>query len=297
MKGTGLRGAIKAAGAKGAQPLYRLAVKPVWIHDLLILWRRNQARTLLLEHAADYVAQEIRSAAVRQAVLAQIAADFVETRGRGRFARTLPQNVWATYSRNFPSAALAPAYWVHLAAGWPLAYVMAAAWGTALTPGDVLDDALLTAVIGTEPDPASLADLDACLRTLYYFGVLALRRNSGRYVYAKRIAVPPPIFPLLVWTWWQQQGVSTVSRTDFAQSPLFAFVDSADFAAGWAAAEGKVWTTDATGQTVQLLPRDRAAFERTLLNLLSTEGRKGRDQPRDGEPPELPEETAHTSHL
>src|SRR5690606_12832540 len=165
------------------------------------------------------------------------------------------------------------------------------------TPGDVLDDALLTAVVGTEPDPASLADLDACLRTLYYFGVLSLRRNSGRYVVAKRIAVPPPIFPLLVWTGWQQQGASTVSRTDFARSPLFAFVEPADFAAGWAAAEGKVWTTDAAGQTVQLHPRDLAACARTLPDLLASGDRKGRDQLRDGEPSDLPAQPSHTAHL
>lgn len=264
----------------------RPAIKPVWIHDLLILWRRNQSRDLLLERAGDYVAQEIRSAAVRRAVLAQIAAHFVETTGSGRAARTTQQNVWATYSRNFPPAAMASAYLVQLVAGWPLAYVLAASLRDHLTPGEAPDVGLLTQESGLEPDSVYLADLDACLRTLHYFGVLAVRRNVGRYLFAGRVPVPPSIFPLLVWSWWQQQGVATIDLAEFTRSPLFTFVDSADFPAGWAAAADRLWTLDAAGQRARLHPHDRADFVRALLNLLSTDGRRGRNLPRDGDPSE-----------
>lgn len=273
----------------------RLPLKPVWIHDLLILWRRDQSHLLLLERAADYAAQEIRSESVRRAVLAQIAAHFVETRGRGKAARTAQQNVWASYSRNFPAAALAPAYWVHLAAQWPLAADLAAALADKLTPGqeldDALDDGLLAEIIGAEPDGGRLAELDACLRTLHYFGMLAARRSIGRHVFAGRyvfvghIPVAPPIFPLLVWVWWQQQGASTVDLADFARVPLVGFVAARDFAAGWAASAGKLWTLDPAGQQACIHPGDRAAFVRALLNLLSTDGRRGRNQPRKSEPP------------
>ncbi|RIK35244.1 MAG: hypothetical protein DCC57_23535 [Chloroflexi bacterium] len=289
----------------------RLPLKPVWIHDLLILWRRNQALALLLERAGDYAAQEIRSASVRRAVLAQAAVHFVETRGQGKAARTLPQNVWASYSRNFPAAALAPAYLVHLTAQWPLALDLTVAWADRLTPGQgldqVFDEALLAELLGAEPDgnaaPARgrLAELDAWLRTLHYFGVLAARRSAGvealagRYVFAGRLAVPPPVFPLLVWTWWQQQGMPTVDLADFARSPLLGWMAAEDFAAGWAAAAGKLWTLDASGCTARLHPGDRAGFVRALLNLLSTDGRRGRNLPRRGELPEPPEPPAEAA--
>ncbi|MCC6167238.1 MAG: hypothetical protein IT329_08435 [Caldilineaceae bacterium] len=286
----------------------RLPLKPVWIHDLLILWRRNQSVALLLERAGDYAAQEIRSASVRRAVLAQIAAHFVETRRHGKAARTLPQNVWAGYSRNFPAAALAPAYLVHLAAQWPLALDLTAALAGRLTPGQgldqVFDEALLAQLLGTgpggsaEPDGGRPAELDAWLRTLHYFGLLAARRSAGvealagRYVFAGRMAVPPPIFPLLVWTWWQRQGTPIVDLADFARSPLLGWMAAEDFAAGWTAAAGKLWTLDASGCSARLHPGDRAEFVRALLNLLSTDGRRGRNLPRRGEPPEPPAEAA-----
>jgi hypothetical protein len=283
----------------------RLPLKPVWIHDLLILWRRDQSYPLLLERAADYAAQELRSVGVRRAVLAQIAARFIETRGSGKAARTTTQNVWASYSRNFPAAALAAAYWVHLTAHWPLAAQLAAALAGKLTPGQVLDEALDEAqwagIIGAEPDGGRLAELDACLRTLHYFGVLAARRSigqhifAGRYVFVGPIPVAPPIFPLLVWSWWQQQGVSTVDLADFARSPLVGFVAARDFGAGWAASAGKLWTLDPTGCQARIHPGDRVAFMRALLNLLSTDGRRGRNQPRDSEPPaEAAVEHTHT---
>src|SRR5690606_4112020 len=101
-------------------------LKPIWIYDLLTLWRRNQPLALLLEQATDYVAQELRSQAVRRVCLAAIATLFVETRRRGKQPYTLSQNVWATYSRNLPLGGLVSAYLVHLVAQWPLAYALAA---------------------------------------------------------------------------------------------------------------------------------------------------------------------------
>lgn len=272
----------------------RLALKPAWIHDLLILWRRNQSQTLLLERAGDYTAQEIRSASVRRAVLTQAAAYFVETRGSGKALRTTQQNVWATYSRNFTSETLAPALLVHLLVQWPLALELAASLNGRLAPGKALDDALIAAVTDMQPDGGRSAELDSCLRTLYYFGVLSVSRNRGRYRFAGHLPVAPAVFPLLVWSWWQREAAATIDLAVFAQSPLFAFVNIDDFAAGWAAAAGKVWTLDATAARARLLPVERAAFVRALLNLLSTGGRRGRNQPRDTEPhePEPPEAAA-----
>lgn len=261
----------------------RLPLKPGWIHDLLILWRRNQSLALLLERTCDYTAQEIRSASVRRAVLTQAAAYFVETRGSGKALRTTQQNVWATYSRNFTAESLAPALLVHLLAQWPLALELAASLNGRLAPGEALDDALIAAVTGAEPDGGRPVELDACLRTLHYFGVLSVSRNRGRYRFAGRLPVAPTVFPLLVWSWWQREAAATIDLAAFALSPLFAFVNTDDFAASWAVAAGKVWTLDAAGARARLLPVERAAFVRALLNLLSTDGRRGRNQPRDNE--------------
>jgi hypothetical protein len=57
------------------------------------------------------------------------------------------------------------------------------------------------------------------------------------------------------------------------------------FAAGWQSYGGRLWTLETEGgaATIFLHPTDAAGFTRSLLNLLSTDGRRGRQLPRHGE--------------
>jgi hypothetical protein len=271
------------------RPAATYALKPAWVHDLLILWRRNQHLALLLERATDYTAHEIQSVSVRRACLEAIAALFVERRGAGAQARTLSQNVWATYSRNLPAAVLAPAYLVHLVAQRPLAYAVAEQLGDRFTPGSTLDAGELLRRLAGTPDGGRPAELDGLLHTLYYFGVLGPRRGR-RYDVEAKLPVASPVFPLLVWRWWERARAPCVELETFRRSPLFAFVETAGFASGWETHPGKLWTLAQAegGLCACFHPHDRASFVRGLLNLLSTEGRRGRNLPRESEPPAEP---------
>jgi hypothetical protein len=272
---------------KAMPPVDALALKPAWIHDLLVLWRRNQLLALLLEQAGDYTAQEVRSPAVRRICLEAIADLFVDRLGNGKQARTLTQNAWATYSRNFSAAVMAPAYLVHLVARRPLAYAVAAHVADQWTLGSTLDLAELRRALAQLPDAHHPAELEALLRTLHHFGVLAWARPGAPAVMLARLPVEPGVFPLLVWSWWLCTGASEVGLDDFRRSPLFAFVESQDFAAGWAQHPGKLWTVEEAGGSLcaRLHPTDRTGFVRVLLNLLSTGGRQGRPLPKESDAP------------
>jgi hypothetical protein len=265
-------------------------VKPAWIYDVLLLWRRRQLLALLLEQASDYTEGDIPDARVRRAILSTIATHFVDTRSVGKQAVTLTQNVWATYSRNFPVEVLAPAFLAHWVAEQPLAYALATQWVGRCVPGATLDPQEYRPLLEQCPDGGRPAALDALLRTLQHFGVLAPRRRAGQYVVAEPLPIAGPLFPLLVWDWWLLERSETVDLGAFARAPLFAFIDSADFAAGWEAHEGRLWTLGhgAEGMTAQLRPADRAAWRRALLNLLSKQGRR-RNLPRASEPPQRPQ--------
>src|SRR6187399_104279 len=85
-------------------------LKPRWIHDLLLLWRRKEPYELFLDHVAEDTVREVRDKAVRRRCVAWLAHHFAPSRGTA----TLSQNVWASYSNHFPSTDLAPAYLAHL---------------------------------------------------------------------------------------------------------------------------------------------------------------------------------------
>ncbi|HXF61366.1 MAG TPA: hypothetical protein VNK95_07105 [Caldilineaceae bacterium] len=274
-------------------PAAALALKPVWIHDLLVLWRRNQPLALLLERASGYVAQEVRSEPVRRAYIEAIAALFVERRGIGPQARTLAQNVWASYSRNFTVWEMAPAYLAHLAARRPRLYELAVRLGQDSAPGSLVDGEALLHQGAQPPADERQAELEAALRLLQHFGVLAPARPGRRYRLVKRLAVVPEVFPLLVWCWWEGSPAPCVELETFRRSPLFAFLETADFMAGWMARRGKVWRVEQEGEQLlaHIYPADRASFVRALLNLLSAGGQRGRQWPRKSDPMEAAQES------
>jgi hypothetical protein len=101
----------------------------------------------------------------------------------------------------------------------------------------------------------------------------------------RTLPVPVQSFPLLVWAWWLDTKETRVAPDEFAQLPCWAWVMRESFDAGWQSYAGRLWTQETEGgaPTIFLHPTDTAGFTRSLLNLLSTDGRRGRQLPRHGE--------------
>lgn len=251
------------------------ALKPRWVHDLLLLWRRKQPYELYLDQVADYSVREVRDKALRRRCVAWIAHHFAPSRA----AATLTQNVWASYSHHFRVNDLAPAYLADLIRCEPLARQATAAAHGQITPGKTLGRTLFGQI------NAMPGAVESLLRTLQQWEVLAVDPRQGGYLVEKQLCVSLQIFPLLVWVWWLDSRQVSVTAAEFAQSPLWSWHKTDDFAAGWERYTGQLWTLAAEGGAPKyhLRPTDTASFARSLLNLLSTDGRRGRQLPRHGE--------------
>jgi hypothetical protein len=250
-------------------------LKPRWIHDLLLLWRRKQPYEYYLDQVADYSVREMRDKTMRRRCVAWIANHFAPSRA----SATLNQNVWASYSHHYQPNDLAAAYLAQLIVCEPLARQAVAALQGQITPGLAISRSHFA---GIQAAPGAL---DALLRTLLQWDVLAADPRKGGYIVEKRLCVPVQSFPLVVWVWWLDARQPSMALDAFAQLPLWTCFEPATFDAGWQAYAGRLWTLerDKGAPTLYLHPTDTAGFTRSLLNLLSTDGRRGRQLPREGE--------------
>jgi hypothetical protein len=250
-------------------------LKPRWIHDLLLLWRRKQPYEPYLEQVCDYSVREVRDKGERRRCVVWIANHFAPSRA----ATTLTQNVWASYSHHFRANDLAPAYLANLISCEPLARHLTCALHGQFTCGNAIGRSLLGNI------NAAPGAMESLLRTLQQWDVLCANPRNGGYVAEQRLAVPTHIFPLLVWTWWLETRQAQISLAEFAQLPQWTWIETSCFAAGWQGYAGRLWTleTNEGEPTVFFHPTDHAGFTRSLLNLLSTDGRRGRQLPRHDE--------------
>lgn len=250
-------------------------LKPRWVHDLLLLWRRKQPHDPYINQVTDYSVREMRDEAMRRRCVIWLANHFAPSRA----ATTLNQNVWASYSHHFRANDLAAAYLTYLILREPLARQVTINLHGQMAAGTSV---ARTGVTNVNAAPGAV---DSLLRTLQQWEVLVADPRQGGYVMDKRLAVPVQTFPLLVWAWWLDARQASIPVAEFAQLPLWTWIATDDFAAGWQHYAGRLWTLDAdSGEpTLFLHPTDTAGFTRSLLNLLSTDGNRGRQWPRHGE--------------
>jgi hypothetical protein len=251
------------------------AISPFWVHDLLKLWRGNYHLHMLLEQAFDRTAQGVEGAEARRRTLGLIARYFVPVAGNGIKRRTVAPNVWAAYARGHSVQTLAPVYLANLIAHHAPAYLAAELLHTQHTVGDIVTTAGLRHALATQMGSKVAANTaSAFLRTLHYWGVLAVESNPGAYRYAGRIPVTMPAFPLLVWVWRQHIPGGPIDLAHFGAHPLTTFLDSDSFGAHWAAYSSRLWRlqTEDGRAIAQLRPATMPALVRALLNLLSTGG-------------------------
>src|SRR5262245_27866745 len=117
-------------------------LKPRWIHDLLLLWRRKQPYAPFIDQVSDYSVSELRDEAIRRRCVAWMADHFAPSRS----GSTLNQNVWASYSHHFRAIDLAPAYLCFLSVRVPLVRQVSAALHGQLTSGMSIGRALLVEI-------------------------------------------------------------------------------------------------------------------------------------------------------
>jgi hypothetical protein len=250
-------------------------IKPRWIHDLLLLWRRKQPYEVYLEQVCDYSVREVRDKTLRRRCVGWIANHFAPSRA----SNTMTQNVWASYSHHYRTTELASAYLAHLILCEPLAREVTTALHGQFAPGMPMGRGQVN---GVSAHPGAI---DCLLRTLQQWEVLVADPRQGGYIVDRPLPVSIQVFPLLVWTWWLDARQPNISQAAFAELPLWSCLDVASFESGWQSYVGRLWTVEKDGgePSVFFHPTDAATFTRSLLNLLSTDGRSGRQLPRHDE--------------
>jgi hypothetical protein len=253
-------------------------VKPRWVHDMLLLWRRKHPYELYLDQVADFSVREVRDKTQRRRCVAWLANHFAPSRA----AATMTQNVWASYSHHYRYDALAASYLAYLIIAEPLAREVATTLHGDCAPGKSIGRSTLAHV------RAAPGALDALLRTLQQWEVLVPDPRQGGYIVDRQLNVPVQVFPLLVWSWWLDARQPSIAIGEFCELPLWTWFATNCFNECWQTYAGRLWTVENDGglPTLFLHPTDSAGFIRSLLNLLSTDGRRGRQLPRHGENPE-----------
>lgn len=214
-------------------------LRPTWIQHVLA--HSRPARTI--DELADTLPSPPPGDARRRAI-AVILHSFLPTADPDEPQRPAPGNLWPIYSRAYPPTTLAAPYLAHLIAQDPLAQTVARAIAGPYAPGHrFAAEAILRRVAAEHsrrPDsgPAAMA----FLHTLQHFDVVQAGDAPGDYRYATQLLVDQPVFPLLVWSWWQSHQTPDVDLERFAGHAAMLFLYTGDFDLHWRAFDSRRWS-------------------------------------------------------
>lgn len=248
-------------------------VKPAWIHDVLRLWQPDQPISDLVNAALGQTMAELGGEKTRRNSLTVILRYFAPTVGGGQTRRTTHENVWAAYAATFSPEALAPAYLTRIIAGNDVAreavrfIISRRSLSDTFTSSDLRRH--MIARFGQRK--VVLNSASAFLQTLLAFGVLDSDGRLGDYRTRSALPVSEAIFPLLIWAWWEFQGVPQIDTDAFAADPALAFVRTEEFPTCWQAYSGRLWSLEERLETRRATLRhvERDPFERAIAAMLT----------------------------
>lgn len=226
-------------------------LNPAWIQHVLAYWRPGRA----IDELADTLPGPPTGDDRRQAVAA-ILHCFVLPANLDEPQRPATGNLWPVYSRTYPPTTLAAAYLAHLIAQDALAQTVARAIAGPYAPGHRFTAAAILRLVAAQHSQrsASNAAAMAFLHTLQDFGVVVTGDAPGAYRYATQLIVDQPVFPLLVWSWWQARQTPDVDLERFAGHTAFLFLHTGDFDLHWRAFDGRRWTLEGSPPRRATLP-------------------------------------------
>jgi hypothetical protein len=219
------------------------SLHPAWIQHVLTYSRPGRT----IDELAETLPSPPPGDAGRQ-VVAAILHRFESSAGPDEPQRPAPGNLWPIYSRAYPPTTLAAPYLAYLIAQDPLAQTVARTIAGPYEPGHRFTGEATLRRVAAEHSRRSDSDIAAMafLHTLQHFGVVQAGDAPGTYRYATQLIVDQPVFPLLVWSWWQSHHVPNVDLERFAGHTAFIFLYTGDFDLHWRAFAGRRWSLDGT---------------------------------------------------
>ena len=255
-------------------------VKPAWIHDVLRLWRPDQPISDLVHTALAQTMTELGGEKTRRNSLTVILRYFVPTVGGGQTRRTTRSNVWAAYVAQCSEQIMASVYLAQITAHNTVALDVSQFITRRGTIGSIFASTELRRHVITRYGQRKVVtnSASAFLRTLQHFGVLDSGQRTGDYHFVGILSVAQPVFPLLVWVWWQAHGAPQIDLDGFAADPTFGFLDTTHFFDLWLACQSTFWVLDDRlgQQRATLKSSDPEVFQARLLRSLAiSEGEEG----------------------
>lgn len=227
-------------------------LNPAWIQHVLATWRPGQA----VDQLADSLPGDSATVDARRQAVAAILHNFMYRASPSETQGPAAGNLWPVYSRAYPPSTLAPTYLAHLIAQDPLAQTVARAIAGPHAPGHGFTAETVERRAGAQygHQAETIAAATAFLQTLQAFGVVAPDDAPGTYHYATQLIVDQPVFPLLVWSWWQTYHTPDVDLERFAGHTAFLFLHTGDFDLYWRAFDGRRWSLDGSPPRRATLP-------------------------------------------
>lgn len=247
-------------------------IRPSWVHDVHNLWKPNLPISELVVSALQSTMHELGGEKTRRNTLSNILHYFVRIQGKGKERTTLGRDAFATYSKSLTVSAMEAAYLTRIVClndvAWSITEHLAKRYqvGDELSSTDIRKHA--AGVFGERKVVLNAAS--SYLSTLKEFGLLEDVGYRTFRLQPTRLLVDNTIFPLLVLSWSEAFAAPQIDLQEFAESPVFLFVDTAHFGRQWRLYQGSLWSLESRLGTERITLRypEVGLFERQIIALL-----------------------------
>lgn len=248
-------------------------IKPQWIHDVHQLWIPAEPISSLIARALASTMQELGGEKTRRNSLSILLRHFVATEGTGNARRTLPKDIWVSYSQKYPITSLTPAYLVQLVAHNELANDAVRFIARRYKTGDTFkSEELKHEIIGKYGERKVVTNaVSAFLRTLQYFSILEPVMVAGSYRVREQPVIETEIFPLLFYALWSLNPAPQIELDAFNQSLEEIFISGNNLDECWKRNQPALWIISERidARFAVLKYPNVTALENTLVDLVS----------------------------
>lgn len=247
-------------------------LKPEWIHAVLCLWKPNQPIVELIDSSLSQAMPELSGEKTRRNSLSILLRMFVPMQsGNSRSRSTTQQNVWAVYASLFSPNTLAPAFLARIIAESEVAQAISRYINKRYSSGSTITSSEIRVFAAGKFGERKVVvnAASAFLTTLQAFGILTPGEGRSEHNIHTALAVSPQIFPLLVWSWWQQNPMPQIDPETFLDLPAYQWLVREDFSSYWQSLQPDLWNISARmqSQLVTLKFVDPLEFEKRIIEI------------------------------
>ena len=220
-------------------------VRPEWIHAVGLAWRPHQPVSELIQVVDQVAAAEFRGSETRRKVATIILRCFVETEGGGPDRKARDRDLFSAAAGKFSAEELRSVYLAHLINTTPILQTITGQLARRYDLGDEIQSTDFLHRIYEQYEQRGVVTncVRYFLRTLSWFGCLE-RLAPNHYRYAAELPLIQAIFPWLVYSWFEADGISQFEMETMGCHPSLFFVQKDRLSAAFEAFNGIFWSIE-----------------------------------------------------